>query len=112
MLRILLAITALMLSFQAGAVNYVGSPLTQVKFMTSYNAVGDGYVMFKLDTNHEDCSSGYWLMKNDPGFDANFSMLVAAFQADSTVRIYGLPEQRWPVSNGEYCKIYSVEYHK
>ena len=67
--------------------------------------------MLKLETPLETCK-GYWLNVTDTGFNSNMSMLIAAFQANSNVRIYGLPSEDWAGSSGSYCKVYSVEYHK
>jgi hypothetical protein len=94
----------------ADAVDYVGSGVTKVSFITSYN--GNGDVMLKLESPIEACAKGYWLNVSDIGFQSNMSMLIAAFQANTTVRLYGLPSQDWPGSGGNYCRVYSVEYHK
>lgn len=103
------AVLAASSSFSVAAVEYVGSAITKVSFITSYNRNGD--VMLKLETPIESCK-GYWLNVADTGFDSNMSMLIAAFQANSKVRIYGLPAEDWAGSSGNYCKVYSVEYHK
>lgn len=78
---------AIVLPFSSFAVDYVGSAITKVSFITSYN--GNGDVMLKLETSIESCKKGYWLNVADAGFDSNMSMLIAALQANSNVRIYG-----------------------
>ncbi|MGP9802146.1 hypothetical protein [Rheinheimera sp. NSM] len=107
-LKLLLALLPFCCS--ASAVEYTGSGISTIKFITSYN--GNGDVMFRLENPIEACVKGYWMSSSDVGFQANMSMLLAAFQANSNVRIYGLPGQDWPGSSGSYCKVYSVEYHK
>jgi hypothetical protein len=97
-------------SFNVLAVDYVGSGITTVDFITSYN--GNGDVMFKIKEPIDACPRGYWLSTTDTGFQANMSMLLAAYQANSKVKIYGLPSQSWPSSTNLYCKVYSVEYHR
>ncbi len=89
---------------------YVASGTTDITYIGSYNQYGGGDVQFRLSDPHQDCEDGYWLTKSDPGFEANFSMLLAAYQAKTKVRIFGLPSERWAGSSREFCKVYSVEY--
>ncbi|NQZ10597.1 MAG: hypothetical protein HRT35_25885 [Algicola sp.] len=67
-------------------------------------------MIFRLSDPVANCDDGYWLKKSDPGFGANLSMLLAAYQAKTTVRIYGEPSIRWPVISAKYCKLYGVQY--
>lgn len=93
------------------AANYIGSGFSTISFITSYNQFGPGDVAFRIATPISQCPNGYWFTKNDPGFQANLSMLIAAYQAKSKIRIYALPDQIWKGSSGTYCKLYSIEYH-
>ncbi|WP_239445605.1 hypothetical protein [Vibrio nigripulchritudo] len=108
----LFLILVVLFSSHLYASGYVGSEFTSISFVTSYNQYGPGDVAFKIKTPISQCPDGYWITKADPGFQANLSMLIAAFQAKSNVRIYGLPSQKWAGSSGTFCKLYSIEYHE
>lgn len=97
-------------AFSAKA-NYVGSSLTEIVSIISYNQYGDGDVIFRLKKTMPPCT-GYWLTKSDAGFQANLSMLVSAFQAKTQVKVYGSPALKWKGSSGVYCKLYSLQYHQ
>ncbi len=111
-MKYLLIILAVLISNGAFAADYKASPISSVKFVSSYNEFGNGDVQIRLDENGSDCTNGFWMTKSDPGFEANFSMVLAAAQASSKIRIYGLPNKLWPGSSNIYCKVYSVEFHK
>jgi hypothetical protein len=82
----------------------------KLTFLLSYNTEGDGDVIFRVSDPAENCDNGCWLTKSDPGFGANLSMLLAAYQAKTTVKIHGDPAIRWPLSNVKYCKLYGIQY--
>ncbi|GAB6263551.1 hypothetical protein [Photobacterium sp. R1] len=101
-----------LMSFHSYAANqnYVGSSVTTIKEMHSYSEVGGGDVVFKLASPESSCPGGYWLRKTDPGFQANLSMVIAAYQAKTSVVSYGLPDEIWSGSEGKYCRLYAISY--
>lgn len=92
------------------AANYKGSPISKIASVTSYAQYGPGDVIFSIENSIPECTNGYWLKKSDPGFQANLSMLIAAYQAKSKVVVYGLPAEIWPGSSGKFCHLYSITY--
>ncbi|MEI8594388.1 hypothetical protein [Photobacterium sp. Hal280] len=113
-MRQIFAILMVFVSIKSYAfdVNYVGSGASTIKMIHSYSEYGGGDVIFRLaESETTSCPSGYWLRKTDPGFDANLSMLIAAFHAKSRVVVYGLPDEIWPGSQtGKYCHLYAINY--
>ncbi|WP_330960985.1 hypothetical protein [Photobacterium sp. 53610] len=101
-----------LMSFHSYAVNqnYIGSTVSTIKEVTSYSEYGDGDVVFKLASPEATCPSGYWLRKTDPGFQANLSMVIAAYQAKTSVMAFGLPDEIWSGSKGKYCRMYAISY--
>ena len=100
-----------MASYTATAqVTYVTSSPTKINYLLSYNADGGGDVIFRVSDPVANCENGYWLTKADPGFGANLSMLLAAYQSKTTVKIFCDPAIRWPLSNVKYCKLYGILY--
>ncbi|MBL4828163.1 MAG: hypothetical protein JKY66_10725 [Spongiibacteraceae bacterium] len=87
------------------------SPKTSVKKIISYSESG-GDVLVQLARNGSQCDSGYWLKKTDPGFQANYLMLITAFQSKSdSIIIEGYSYQLWPGSHkGMYCHVSNVQY--
>ena len=59
------------------------SAQSTVSKIYSYSTYGSGDVVVQLASNGASCNGGYWLKKADPGFQANFSMLMAAYHAGS-----------------------------
>jgi hypothetical protein len=98
-------ITTVLASIQA-------SPRSSIKKIISYTERGGGDVLVQLTKNGSHCSSGYWLSKSDPGFRANYAMLIAAFQSNmNSVIIEGHSYQLWSGSAaGIYCHISNVQY--
>jgi hypothetical protein len=76
----------------------------------SYSEYGGGDVVVKLTTHTANCSHGYWLKKNDPGFQANFSMVLAAYQAKNKIKLIAHTDQLWPGTGGKVCHVYTVRY--
>lgn len=94
---------------QGYAETLVGTAATRISFLDSYNQYGGGDVIFKVETPIYDCY-GYWISKTDPGFQANMSMLTAAYLAGTSVVVFGLADQLWSGSGNKYCKLHSVSY--
>jgi hypothetical protein len=85
------------------------SPLTTIKRFISYNQYGDGDVVFTVANPTSSCF-GYWINKNDAGFNANLSLILAAYQAKTNVKVHGLTDQKWSGSGNFWCKLYAIEY--
>lgn len=79
---------------------------TTIKRLVSYNQQGD--VIFTVNNPSSNCY-GYWISKSDAGFDANLSMVLAAYHAKSPVRVYGLNHIKWSGSSNFWCKLYAIE---
>ena len=104
----LIALSFLFLFSFAVAQNYVATGDTKIIRINSYNQFGDGDVTVDVETPIPQCPHGYWLTTTDQGFNANLSLILAAYQAGNTVKVWGLPDQLWPGSSGTVCKLYSV----
>lgn len=88
---------------------YKGSPISKIASVTSY-AGYSGDVHFSIENSIPECSDGYWFIKTGAGFEANLSMVIAAYHAKSNVIIHGLPAERWYGSNGNFCHLYDITY--
>ncbi len=99
-------------SFSSFAINtaFEVSPQSTIATINSYSEYGGGDVHFTIASPSTKCPNGYWLRKTDPGFQANLSMVIAAYQAKSIIRINGLLNELWPGTTGRACRVYSVSY--
>jgi hypothetical protein len=77
--------------------------------LISYNQYGGGDVVFTVDKPSAGCH-GYWITKADPGFDANMSMILAAYHSKAPVRVHGHNDQKWQGSGAFWCKLYAIEH--
>ena len=109
-MRFVLAIIMSTFALSSFAGSYIGSLETKINAVISYSEFGDGDVIFTIENPIPECSHGYWLKKVDPGFQANLSMVIAAYQAKNPVVIYGIPEEIWPGSSGKACHLYNIKY--
>lgn len=96
------------LLFSSAVMAQIGTSNTKIISLDSYNQYGNGDVLFRVETPVAECDGGYWLTKNDPGFNANLSFIISAYQAKNTVKIFGVPTQLWSGSSNKYCKLYSI----
>jgi len=104
-------ISTFILFWSAGAFPAVEvSPSSKILKLISYAEYGGGDVQVMLETNGTVCADGYYLKKTDPGFDANLSMMLAAYHSISNVVVDGHTDQKWAGSSGYYCHLYSVRY--
>jgi hypothetical protein len=85
------------------------SQVTTVTRFISYNQFGGGDVVFRIANPTVNCY-GYWINKNDAGFNANLSLILAAYQTKTKVKVTGLTDQKWPGSSNFWCKLYAIEY--
>ena len=86
------------------------SPKSKIKRLISYADFGNGDVYVELESKVAGCPSGYYVNRDDKGFNNNFSMLLAAYQAQSSIYIYAYDSTKWAGSSAQVCKIYSVMY--
>ncbi len=90
------------------------SPITKINFVGVYNTTTSkgGDVIFRLENSHEDCY-GYYIQKDDVGFEATYSAILSAYHAKNDVRVYtSTTFDKWSGStnmNG-YCKVYTIQY--
>ncbi|KZN37871.1 hypothetical protein N480_14100 [Pseudoalteromonas luteoviolacea S2607] len=84
------------------------SSYTKITAIESYSSYGDGDVIFQLENPESSCSGGYWMKKSTPGFEANLSMILASYHAQSKVQIRGFPGTLWGGSKSPYCHVYSI----
>lgn len=82
---------------------------TSINRLISYNQYGGGDVAFTVVHPSAGCD-GYWINKADPGFDANMSMILAAYHAKAPVRVHGLNDQKWQGTGSFWCKLYAIEH--
>jgi len=82
-MKYLLAATIFSFALSSYAAPYLGSPETKISSIASYSQYGNGDVTFTIENPIPECSNGYWLKKEDPGFQANLSMVIAAYQANN-----------------------------
>ncbi len=108
MKKIILLITLLFAANLAEAAQEASSVTTISRFI-SYNQYGGGDVVFRV-ANPTDGCYGYWITKEDAGFNANLSAIVAAYHAKTKVRLYGITDQKWSGSGNFWCKLYAIEY--
>lgn len=87
--------------------------VSTVETLQSYPEYGGGDVIFTLKTKGSICK-GFWLKKDSPGQQTTFSILLAAFQTNTSVSVYGHPEahNKWNGSATHFCKLYTVQYLK
>ncbi len=82
---------------------------TTINRIVTYNQHGEGDVVFTVNNPSSSCY-GYWITKSDAGFDANLSMILAAYHAKASVRVYGLNHIKWSGSENFWCKLYAIEH--
>lgn len=89
------------------------SPKSTIERFVSYSNYGNGDVFISLENNGSICNYGYYLNKENQGFEANYSMLLSAYHANSSVKLIGLDtEEKWQGSSATVCQLYSVELAK
>ncbi|WP_210330305.1 hypothetical protein [Aliikangiella sp. G2MR2-5] len=101
-----LAMAILLFSANAYSENE-STDLTKINSVISYSTYGSGDVIFKVENPSTNCY-GYWINKNDMGFNANLTIIIAAYQAKNTVVAKGLTDEKWAGSSKNWCKLYSI----
>ena len=98
------------LSFATGTAHaYASTVPTRITRITAYSEYGGGDVAFTVANPLPECSGGFWFKKTDAGFQATLTTLLSAYHARSTVRIYAHPDQLWPGSASNTCRLYGVD---
>lgn len=97
----------LLFSFGAQA-SLVNTGATTIKNITTFTDYGAGDIIIATANSGTTECPVYWMTKADPGFQANLSLIIAAYHAKSTIAIDGHTELRWPGTSGKSCKIYSI----
>lgn len=97
------------LLFATSASAYISTSDTTITTIYSYSEYGSGDVVFRVAAPLTDCEGGFWLKRSDPGFNANLTLLLAAYQSRSTVMIYANPDQIWSGSGSKYCHLYAIQ---
>jgi hypothetical protein len=80
--------------------------------LITYTNFGNGDVFISLPTNGAICTYGYYMNKDSLGYQASLSMLLAAYQAKTPVKLTGNESNRWTGSGNPVCELYSVEYKR
>jgi hypothetical protein len=80
---------------------------TKITEVLAYNQFG-GDVAFSVANPTVNCPTGYWLTKSDPGFSANYAIILGAYWSQNSVKVVGSPDQKWTGSSATYCKVYVI----
>lgn len=107
MLRLICLVALFMPTVLLAAIE--ASTETTIKRLISYNQYGGGDVVFTVHNPSSTCH-GYWIEKNDAGFEANLSMLLASYHAKAKVKVHGFNHIKWSGSNNYWCKLYAIEH--
>lgn len=91
-------------------INIETSKVTQIDRLIVYSKRGNGDVFISTDANIEQCINGYFIDKASAGYEASFSMLLAAFQAKTPVQLSAYIDTLWNGSSGKVCALYNVTY--
>lgn len=88
------------------------SSASKIQRIYAYSQYGGGDVSINLQTNGAVCTHGYFLKKSDAGFQANLSMLLSAYHAQTPIKIDAHTDQKWAGSAYPVCHVYSISYHR
>ena len=79
---------------------------TYIKTISTYTQYGNGDVVVKVEAAYPSgCEGGFWLNKNDPGFEATMTVLLSAFHTSTKLSISAYQSQIWTGSGQKHCKI-------
>ncbi len=94
------------------SVDLESSPKSTIKRLISYSKFGKGDVYVQLNSGTSACSHGYFINKESAGYESVLSMLLAAYQANTPVILYGYKNNQWSGSSAPVCELYSVLYQR
>ena len=102
-------VLALFLCSSIASAQVVSTGVTKIYNISSYAEFGSGDMIVYVDAPHANCSSGFWLSPDDPGFYSNLSLVLSGFQNQTNVKLLGNDDQIWPGSpTGTFCRLYMV----
>lgn len=89
------------------------SPVSEIKVLQTYTNWAHADVIVMLQSTSGVCK-GYWFNKDDTGYQSNLSMLIAAYQASTTLQLHDHEEisAKWAGSETHFCKLYSITYSR
>jgi len=88
----------------------VNTGITKINFITAYPTYGGGDILFRVANPNSECPGGFFLKKEDPGFEATLSMVISAYHAKNDLVVYGITDQIWSGSSTKTCKAYAVMF--
>lgn len=77
-----------------------------ITLMQTYANFGAGDVVVKLSSHHASCQHGYWLSRDQLGYNSTLAFLMTARVAGEPVSIWSDNAIMWPGSGGTYCRIF------
>ena len=89
------------------------SASSTIELLHSYPNRNGGEVMFKLGSVASEVTcKGYWLKTDSTSSAATFSMILAAYQAKTKIKVWGHIEEvnKWSGTTAHFCKVYTVAY--
>lgn len=93
---------------QAIQVDTGSTIIVTVNSLTNY---GTGDVIFSTENSKNTECPVFWITKTDPGFQANLSMIIAAYHAKTPVSVVGITDLPWGGTTGKSCKLYYIQYN-
>ncbi len=73
-----------------------------------YTQFGSGDVQVIPEVKATNCTAGYWLSPEDPGYQATLGMLVSAYHSKTVVLLSGDDQQIWSGSGSPHCRLVAV----
>lgn len=96
-------------AFSAQAIQ-VDTGATTIKMVNSFSNYGAGDVIFSTANSGTTECPVFWITKTDPGFQANLSMIIAAYHAKTSVTVVGITDFPWSGTTEKSCKLYYIQY--
>lgn len=89
---------------------YASTTITKVTTYATYNR-GDVIIQTQSDTG--ECADGFWMDKDDIGYESTLSAALSAMHAGSNVAIEGSTTQGWiGTTEGKYCHLFLLKLSK
>ncbi len=98
------------LLFSSSLVQAVDYNNTKIVEVATYSSFNNGDVIVKTAADDGECVDGFWMDKEDPGYNGALTSAVAALHSKKTVYIEGDESQRWIGSpGGKHCHLYLLK---
>ncbi|EHA1126481.1 hypothetical protein FG475_15275 [Vibrio navarrensis] len=81
---------------------------TQIERLVVFSQSGNGDLLVSVKAPSERCAGGYFVKKSSPGYEGIFSVLLAAHQAHSKVKLTADPAALWPSYPQPTCEVLSI----